>query len=121
MRLAMLNDPEAAVLITATKRLEAWQLSLGVGDHFLVVIGENIVLYGEVELYDGKQGEMPPRFRNATFYSEMHPQGDTDIVDLLQSDLPMTIQQWEAAKALGWPRSTAAARAIMTMGPPARA
>ena len=121
MRFAMLNDPNSAVLITATTRLEAWQLSMQVGDHFLVVARDDVVLYGEVVEYDGKKGALPPRFCNARLYSEMYPQGDVDIVDLLLSDLPMSIQQWEAAKVLGWPRTIVAARAIMTMGRPASA
>jgi len=121
MRFAMLNDPNAAVLITATTRMEAWQLTMQVGDHFLIVARQDVVLYGEVTEYDGKKGDLPSRFRQAKLFSEMYPQGDEDIVDLLLSDLPMTRQQWEAAKVLGWPRTIVAARAIMTMGRPASA
>ena len=121
MQLAMFTDPERAVLITATTRVEGWQRDLAPGDHFLVVVREDVTVYGEVVLYETGDEVLPPRFRHVMLYSGMRPQGDRDVVDLVLLDLPMTILQWESAKALGWPQDIVAVRAIMTMSRPARA
>lgn len=121
MQFAMFNDPESAVLITSTTRVEGWQRDLAPGDRFLIMARENITLYGEVAPYDVKAEALPSRFRHVILYSAMRPKGDPDVVDLVLLDLPMTQVQWESAKALGWPQDVAAVRTIMTMSRPARA
>jgi hypothetical protein len=119
MQFAMLNNPETAVLITATTRVEDWQRDLTPGDTFLIVARENVTIYGRAVAPAAGDEPLPPRFRHAMLFSAMRPHGDRDVVDLITLDLPMTPMQWESAKVLGWPQNIEAVRAIMTMCRPA--
>lgn len=100
-------------------RIEEWQLDIRHGDRFIVMARPGVVVWGEVvaqaHSLDGKLAW------HATLYSEAAPEGVSDIVHVDQMHLPVTDQQFKAAKRMKWPSAMPAVRAIVSMTMPGSA
>lgn len=90
-------------------RVETWQLNLRAGDCFLVLVKPGIAIWGiaDAQAHDDAW--------HATLYSEASPEGVQDVIKVTQMDLPVTGQQFAAARQMDWPCEIDAVRAIVSM------
>ena len=90
-------------------RVENWQLNLRAGDRFLVLVQPGVAIWGIAD------AQAQDDAWHATLYSEASPKGVQDVIKVTQMDLPVTEQQFAAARRMDWPCEIDAVRAIIGM------
>lgn len=99
-----------------SQRVELWQMQLGIGDCFAVVIQPGVIFYGYVVGMVGTARE-----RAVRLFCEATPDGADDILQVHMVDLPMTRRQFRDAREFGWPSCMTVLRQLVGMAKPASA
>ena len=84
----------------AQERAEDWQVAMKPGDYFVEVMEDGLVVYGEV-LEDPEPSSPMRRF--VCWYSCLDPDGEMDYQWVSRVDGLLTREQFETARAAGWP------------------
>jgi len=108
-------DPAKKLEKWNESRVEPWQRKLNTGSFFCIVPEEGVVVYGEV------LGRRPQGVRRVMTYAVEFPEGAEDMIHIQAPDLPLTRQQFELARELGWPCSPRVFQVLMVMGAVAKA